>query len=663
MSEPTSRLPARPSLEQLRKQAKELLRDFHAGVDASVQRFRAIEPRFGDPDSSQKVTLAHAQFILAREYGFESWGKLAHHVQTTTSPALCEYERVAKELAEAYTSGDSTAVREINSTYATSYVWDWERTRMQERLPTWFASASRTMDVARADARRLVAQQSGFDSWEELARNIASTPVNSLSGRTTPATARAFYRVEEEKRTIETHGPVSDDDWDTVFAVMKDMALTGIKAGGQMTDAALARLARLEHVTLLDIGGSRQVTDAGLAHIAGLSRLRELSLGGTDSAITDRGLQVLQNLPELRAFHMGWHQRVSDAGIANLSHCDHLETVGLMGTPTGDGAITALGGKEQLRRLRTGYRVTESGLAALHQIPSFKNWRGGETTFALMGAEVGPTLLLLPQRPFVTRGLNVLAGLDGLFGLNLFTMGESGGRAMTGRGIEPLSGLANLGWLACDPRDDAMKPIAALPRLRMLSCQDTRAGDDAFVDLSRSRSLEYIWGRDTRNLTGRGLAALSAMPSLRGLATNLKHVDDAGLSALPQFPSLRELMPMGMKDDGFRHVGQCEQLEALWLMYCPDTGDTATEQIAGLRALKSYYAGGTRITDRSLDLLGTMHSLEAVSLSDCLKVTDAGIAALAGLPHLRKLTLEALPGVSRASLRAFSARVEVSYGW
>src|SRR5206468_12465881 len=125
--------------------------------------------------------------------------------------------------------------------------------------------------------------------------------------------------------------------------------------------------------------------------------------------------------------------------------------------------------------------------------------------------------------------------------------------------------------------------LGVMPRLRMLSCQDTRAGDDAFVALSRSQSLEYIWGRDTRNLTGRGLAAMATMPALRGLATSLKNVDDAALSALPRFPALRELMPMGMRDDGFHHVGACTGLEALWLMYCRDTGDRATEQITGLR--------------------------------------------------------------------------------
>jgi hypothetical protein len=45
-------------------------------------------------------------------------------------------------------------------------------------------------------------------------------------------------------------------------------------------------------------------------------------------------------------------------------------------------------------------------------------------------------------------------------------------------------------------------------------------------------------------------------------------------------------------------------------MYCRDTGDLATAHLSRLRRLKTYYAGQTRITDRSLEILGKMQSLE-----------------------------------------------------
>jgi hypothetical protein len=206
-----------------------------------------------------------------------------------------------------------------------------------------------------------------------------------------------------------------------------------------------------------------------------------------------------------------------------------------------------------------------------------------------------------------------------------------------------------------------MRHVAAMPRLRQLMCQDTNAGDDGFVNLSQSPTVEYIWGRKCYGLTGRGFAALAAMPALRGLSVSCKNVDDAALSTLPRFPALREFMPMDVGDDGFRHVGRCEQLEALWCMYCRETGDAATEHIAGLSNLKTYYAGATRITDKSLEILARLPSLESIEFWECAGITDAGIALLAGLPRLRELSIAGCPGVTRAGVAVVPAHVRVNY--
>lgn len=81
MSDPASRLPARPSLEQLRKQAKELLQSFRAGAPGAAQRFRETIPRFASPTPPDDAPLADAQFVIAREYGFRSWADLVRHVE------------------------------------------------------------------------------------------------------------------------------------------------------------------------------------------------------------------------------------------------------------------------------------------------------------------------------------------------------------------------------------------------------------------------------------------------------------------------------------------------------------------------------------------------------------------------------------------------------
>jgi hypothetical protein len=150
------------------------------------------------------------------------------------------------------------------------------------------------------------------------------------------------------------------------------------------------------------------------------------------------------------------------------------------------------------------------------------------------------------------------------------------------------------------------------------------------------------------------------MPSLRGLGVSCRNVEDEALAALPHFPALRELTPIDVKDDGFRHVGRCGQLERLTCMYCRETTDAATEQIGRLQ-IKYYYAGLTQITDRSLEILGRMPSLEQIDLYECNGITDNGLVHLAALPRLREVNLDSLPGVTLEGTRVLPAHVRVKY--
>lgn len=82
---PTRTLPARPHLEQLRKQAKELLRAYRAGDVAAVAEVERFESQL-DPAT---FALADAQRVLARAYGFASWTKLQQHVEGVNAAAFC----------------------------------------------------------------------------------------------------------------------------------------------------------------------------------------------------------------------------------------------------------------------------------------------------------------------------------------------------------------------------------------------------------------------------------------------------------------------------------------------------------------------------------------------------------------------------------------------
>ena len=637
MPEPTSRLPARPSVEQLRKRAKERL-------DA----LRAAEP---------SATLSDAQLAIARDYGFDSWAKLVHHVEgVQASGRLDLFDRLATDFVAAY-AGDVNAIDRLIAHFGVSY----DREQAVLRVRSHVDDALGTMGVPTVDqVRGMIARERGFDSWAAFAQGLAQPPASVPDSPLGLSTAPPFYRIDSRTATIEPQPPLSDRDWDAVFAVMREHRLTGIRSS-TLTDRALDRLAELDFVTRIDLDGAQQFTDDGLLHLARMPQLEELNVSGWHSPVTDRGLAVLRHLPRLRKFQMTWPQRVSDAGASHLGFCDRLESVNLLGTNTGDGVIAALRGKRALRELITGRLVTDAGIPLLHDVPVFKTWQPGgeEVRYGLTGLEGTPNELSI-DGPFTNAGLSNLAGLDGVFRLSFFWHSK----AFDGSGLAGLAALPNLGAFGCDGDrcdDAAMRHIAAIPKLRALQIQGTVATDDGFVALSRSRTIEHIWGRECPNLGGRGFRALATMPALRGLAVSLKHVDDASLAVLPSFPALTFIMPMDVPDAGFRHVGQCRNLNALWCMYCRDTGDEATSHIAGLQ-LQLYYAGKTRITDASLETLGRMMSLEKVELWQTAGVTDAGIAALAALPRLRELSISGVPRVTRGALAAFPPGVRVDYG-
>jgi len=221
--------------------------------------------------------------------------------------------------------------------------------------------------------------------------------------------------------------------------------------------------------------------------------------------------------------------------------------------------------------------------------------------------------------------------------------------------------LGYLGLQDAHCNDEAMRHVAAIPGLRMLMAQGAVATDAGYRALSQSKTLEAIWGRDCTGLGSEGFAALSEIPSLRGLAMSLANVSDEVLAVLPRFPALRHLVPMDVPDEGFRHIGACERLEKLTCMYCRDTGDRATEHLAGLRRLKEYYAGRTLITDRSLEILAGMQTFEKVEFWECLSLTNAGVEKLAALPKLTELSVSGSPGVTRDIADRFPARVHVKY--
>lgn len=101
-------LPARVDLAQQKTQAKELLRSFAAGDPESVARVRDALP------DKPRIVLADAQFVLAREYGFQDWGALKRHIEDRIAAARAPHE----QMHDAMQRRDAAAVRRLFTLHA-----------------------------------------------------------------------------------------------------------------------------------------------------------------------------------------------------------------------------------------------------------------------------------------------------------------------------------------------------------------------------------------------------------------------------------------------------------------------------------------------------------------------------------------------------------------
>jgi ankyrin repeat protein len=143
MMKPTRKLREHPDLDQLKRQAKELLQAFLAGEPHAIEEVNA-HYRQADPST---FALHDAQLVLARSYGFESWPKLKAYVDGAT----------VRRLAGFVQAGDLVQVRAMLKTRPE--LANMTMSYGDEHRPLHFAVMHRLPEMARllmehgADAR------------------------------------------------------------------------------------------------------------------------------------------------------------------------------------------------------------------------------------------------------------------------------------------------------------------------------------------------------------------------------------------------------------------------------------------------------------------------------------------------------------------------------
>jgi hypothetical protein len=150
---PARDLPARPNLDQYKKQAKDLLKRWKSA----------------DPTTTRK--LADAQFVIAREHGFETWKMFVYRIAALTGRE--EKAALFEAAADALIAGDASVLERLLRKH--------EQMFRNERPPaTW--SVGLSPNQSPGDTRTIIAGEHFFERWNEFAAfkrqlNDASSPV------------------------------------------------------------------------------------------------------------------------------------------------------------------------------------------------------------------------------------------------------------------------------------------------------------------------------------------------------------------------------------------------------------------------------------------------------------------------------------------------------
>ena len=152
---PARDLPVRPDLDQLKHQAKDLLRALHEGDADAVADLRAFHP---DPFDPAIAKLADAQLTLARSYGAPSWPRLVQSCQLTDAiwrndlaavralalknpkllqeNALVENRNWGPPMSYAANLGHDAMIRMLHDLGATDHVYALGRAMLQSKIDT-----------------------------------------------------------------------------------------------------------------------------------------------------------------------------------------------------------------------------------------------------------------------------------------------------------------------------------------------------------------------------------------------------------------------------------------------------------------------------------------------------------------------------------------------
>jgi hypothetical protein len=178
-------LPAHPSLEYYRKQAKHLQHSYEAGVAAARAR---VAEALGDR-AAERFLLSDAQFVLAQEHGFRTWAEFRAHIQSRSSTEDRPVSRLQGMGPSTYASMADGLLTDLRGNDPGAL----------RRLRAYVPRDAATTDGSAAelrDARLIIARELGFPTWREL------MSFAEMSQRTAAERQERFRRLRPQAEAL-----------------------------------------------------------------------------------------------------------------------------------------------------------------------------------------------------------------------------------------------------------------------------------------------------------------------------------------------------------------------------------------------------------------------------------------------------------------------------
>ena len=195
--------------------------------------------------------------------------------------------------------------------------------------------------------------------------------------------------------------------------------------------------------------------------------------------------------------------------------------------------------------------------------------------------------------------------------------------------------------------------------LRTLDLRNVRGiNDQALTHLALLANVEALNLEDCRAVTNAGLTPLAKLKNLSTLSLRSTQVTDDGLVALSQARNLETLVLefTRVSGTGLVHLEHLPKLAVLSLNPNRNTADKTQIDLSplaeGFLALRALKVGGNNLTDAHLASVATVKNLQTLTFRTLgfTKFTDAGLAPLANLTHLRELSINGSVKVTDAGM-------------